>query len=96
MDWLRVVSVRSQSNNPLQVISDFTDSVSSVVCTPSEIIARFVACRSVYRLEPVSCMSMDFLSCVDGCVRIFDLRAGKLRKDLVHRKAFRFLPFVLP
>ncbi len=50
---------RSHNNSPIQVLSEFTDSVSKVLATANEIIA----------------------SCIDGCVRIYDLRAGKLRTD---------------
>ena len=52
-------SCRSFNNSPIQVLSDFSDSVSKVLATPDEIIA----------------------SSIDGNVRIFDLRAGKLRCD---------------
>ena len=37
---------RSQSNSPIQVIGGFTDSVSSIACTDSEIIARYTSCAT--------------------------------------------------
>lgn len=51
--------LRSNSRDPIQSLSDFTDSVTSVKVTDSQIIA----------------------GCVDGNVRIYDLRAGKLFTD---------------
>jgi mitogen-activated protein kinase organizer 1 len=51
--------LRSFSRDPVQTMTDFADSVTSVVVTDSQIIA----------------------GCVDGCLRIYDLRAGKLFSD---------------
>jgi mitogen-activated protein kinase organizer 1 len=51
--------LRSSGRVPIQTLETFSDSVSSIACTPSQIIA----------------------GSVDGCLRVFDLRAGYMHCD---------------
>ena len=56
---VRLWDLRSQSRDPLQVLSDFKDSVTSVSLTDHKVLA----------------------GCVDGVLRIYDLRKGVLHED---------------
>lgn len=56
---VRCWDLRSRSREPIQILKDFRDSVTSVCATNYEIIG----------------------GCVDGSVRIYDLRAGQCRVD---------------
>lgn len=56
---IRLWDVRSRSREPIQIISDFKDSVSSLSISDCEIVS----------------------GCVDGVLRIHDLRVGKCHAD---------------
>ena len=56
---VRLWDLRSNSYDPIQILDDFKDSVTSVQTTSYEIIC----------------------GCVDGKIRVFDLRAGRMHAD---------------
>jgi mitogen-activated protein kinase organizer 1 len=58
---VQIWDMRSHTREPLQILTDFRDSVSSLALTRTEIIA----------------------SSVDGCVRVYDIRAGRMHADNV-------------
>lgn len=60
---VRCWDMRSRNREPIQIISGFKDSVTSVCCSDSEIIT----------------------GCVDGCVRVHDLRAPCCHEDNLGR-----------
>lgn len=58
---VQIWDLRSHTRDPLQILTDFRDSVSSLSLTRTEII----------------------VSSVDGCVRVYDIRAGRMHADNV-------------
>lgn len=75
--------LRAHNRDPIQSLSDFTDSVTSVAHTPSDIVTG--NCVFVWWLvDNCSCGRLDrhdASGCVDGHLRTFDMRNGKQSDD---------------
>mmetsp|Transcript_13984 Transcript_13984/g.18309 ORF Transcript_13984/g.18309 Transcript_13984/m.18309 type:complete len:269 (+) Transcript_13984:263-1069(+) len=56
---VRLWDMRQFNSRPIQVLSDFKDSVTGILCCEDQVVG----------------------SCMDGCVYVYDIRAGKLHVD---------------
>lgn len=73
---VKIWDMRSNNYRPIQTLDDFGDSVSSLYVAKEEIVTGYV-------------QKINFAHecrCVDGCVRTYDIRKGKLIVDNLGRK----------
>lgn len=76
---VRVWDCRARSYDPIQVMGDAKDSVTSLQLTTSEILTGSVLLIIIVW----SCIALLLSSSVDGTVRRYDLRFGKLHCDTI-------------
>ena len=98
---VRVWDCRARTYDPIQVLNEAKDSISSLQLTASEILTGYVCQYNVHKRVNLSLISTllklvcyehvfpciyMYNSSVDGQVRRYDLRFGKLHTDTISSK----------
>ena len=89
MAYLLYILLRSKNSRELQVLDDFEDSiyiyiyigVTALIATEDQIITGYIHYINIYIYSKTKIKYIYTGSCMDGYIRIYDIRMGQITKD---------------